>query len=189
MFQARLLAMHTPTLILPVCSLTCQLMSWFNADCCMGAGSSQLEEPSPASECNMLHSDAELDTACLELAYTMSWFLQCLQLVCYQCMHVHTSSIVICSKKRKLLCTYTLSYDQPCACLQHQDLAVTVASQMKATADEVSEYRKRYQAKDEAVKQLRRRKMESTDSKSLVKTAADKQVLCLTLVLLISSLE
>lgn len=155
----------------------------------MGAGSCQLEEPSPASESNMLHSDAELNTACLELAYTKSWFLQCLQLVCYQCMCFQTSSIVICSNKRKLLCTYTRSYEQPCACLQHQDLAVTVASQMKATADEVSEYRKRYQAKDEAVKQLRRRKMESTDSKSLVKTAADKQVLCLTLVLLNSSLE
>ncbi|DBA98648.1 hypothetical protein WJX77_007859 [Trebouxia sp. C0004] len=51
---------------------------------------------------------------------------------------------------------------------QHQDLAVTMAAQMKATADEVAEYRKRYQAKDDAVKQLRRRNMESHESKTLM---------------------
>ncbi len=54
---------------------------------------------------------------------------------------------------------------------------MTIAAQMKATADEVGEYRKRFQAKDEAVKQLRRRKMESTDSKALIQEGSGKQVL------------
>ena len=53
-----------------------------------------------------------------------------------------------------------------------------MAAQMKATADEVAEHRKRYQAKDNAVKQLRRRKMESHDSKLLVQDGADIKVLC-----------
>ncbi len=53
-----------------------------------------------------------------------------------------------------------------------------MAAQMKATADEVAEYRKRYQAKDDAVKQLRRRKMESNESKSLMQDGADIKVLC-----------
>ena len=53
-----------------------------------------------------------------------------------------------------------------------------MAAQMKATADEVAEHRKRYQAKDDAVKQLRRRKMESHDSKLLVQDGADIKVLC-----------
>ncbi|KAL0032746.1 hypothetical protein WJX79_007172 [Trebouxia sp. C0005] len=56
---------------------------------------------------------------------------------------------------------------------QHQDLAVTIAVQMKATADEVAEHRKRYQAKDDAVKQLRRRKMESNESKSFMQNGTD----------------
>ena len=63
-------------------------------------------------------------------------------------------------------------------CLQHQDLAVTMAAQMKATAGEVAEHRKRYQAKDDAVKQLRRRKMESHESKLLVQDGSDVKVLC-----------
>lgn len=62
--------------------------------------------------------------------------------------------------------------------LQHQDLAVTIAAQMKATADEVAEYRKQYQTKDEAAKQLRRRKTKSQDSESTVREEQDQQVLC-----------
>lgn len=53
-----------------------------------------------------------------------------------------------------------------------------MAAQMKATADEVAEHRKRYQAKDDAVKQLRRRKMESHESTTLVQDGADIKVLC-----------
>ena len=62
--------------------------------------------------------------------------------------------------------------------LQHQDLAVTIAAQMKATADEVAEYRKQYQTKDEAAKQLRRRKTKSQESESTVREEQDQQVLC-----------
>ena len=53
-----------------------------------------------------------------------------------------------------------------------------MAAQMKATADEVAEHRKRYQAKDNAVKQLRRRKMESHESKSLMQDGTDTKVFC-----------
>ena len=53
-----------------------------------------------------------------------------------------------------------------------------MAAHMKATADEVAEHRMRYQAKDNAVKQLRRRKMESHESKTLTQDGADTKVFC-----------
>ena len=62
--------------------------------------------------------------------------------------------------------------------MQHQDLAVTIAAQMKATADEVAEYRKQYQTKDEAAKQLRRRKTKSHESEPIVHEEQDQKVLC-----------
>ncbi len=80
--------------------------------------------------------------------------------------------------KKKHLSSSFLYLALTVCCLQYQDLAVTMAAQMKATADEVAEHRKRYQAKDDAVKQLRRRKMESHDSKLLVHDGADIKVLC-----------
>ena len=61
-------------------------------------------------------------------------------------------------------------------CLQTEDLTVGLAAKLKETVNEVKAYRERYQAKDEDVKQLRRRRSESSESKLIIKEQIHNQV-------------
>ena len=62
-------------------------------------------------------------------------------------------------------------------CLQHKDKAVNLAAKLKIAVDEVKSLRERFTKKDDAVKQLRRRRAESAEPKTLIKEGASSQVM------------
>ena len=62
-------------------------------------------------------------------------------------------------------------------CLQRKDKAVNLAAKLKIAVDEVKALRERFTKKDDAVKQLRRRRAESAEPKTLIKEAASSQVI------------